>query len=238
MDGLTSQTKVADWLIAAPSRSRIFERFGIDYCCGGGKSLHEACTDKGLDIAQVLEELQSAGEPTDNEEAMDWTNRSATELVEHILEVHHVYLRRELPRLEQMSAKVSEIHGQNHPELSEVKILFDSLKAELGSHMLKEERILFPMIRQLEWTSDAGDFHCGSIRNPIQVMELEHEEAGRALARLRELTGDYTPPADACNTYRALLNGLQELEHDLHQHIHEENNLLFPKVVDLESRLR
>lgn len=237
MNGSSADTSIADWVAENPSRCRIFERLGIDYCCRGKRTLSEACSEKGLNMEEVLQELRTAEAVNGEVESTAWRTRPLAELIQHIEEVHHVYLRRELPRLAEMSAKVIEVHAKNHPELAEIKALFDALKAELESHMMKEERILFPLVRQLEGSPGRPDFHCGSIGNPIQVMEFEHDEAGRALARLRQLSSDYTPPEEACSTYTALMKGLEQLERDLHQHIHEENNILFPKSVELESQL-
>ncbi len=220
-----------------PSRSRIFEQFGIDYCCGGKKPLEEACRDRQLPVSQVVAALTAADQAPAGDE-IDWTRRPMGELADHIVGTHHVYLKHELPRLEYLVRRVLTAHGANHPELSQVEQVFAGLRQELESHMMKEERVLFPMIKQLEHSSVLPDFHCGSVGAPITVMEYEHDNAGQALAHLRTLTRDYTPPPDICNTYRAMLSGLAELETDMHRHIHKENNILFPAAAARERELR
>jgi len=160
-----------------------------------------------------------------------------TELADHIEQVHHTYLKAELPRLDAMTEKVLEVHGESDPRLADVRRAFVGLHQELSSHLMKEEQILFPMIRQLESSSHVPAFHCGSVANPIRQMEYEHDSAGKALAVMRASTDDYRPPEWACNTYRAMLDGLKQLEWDLHQHIHKENNVLFPKAIRREADL-
>lgn len=216
-----------------PARARVFERYGIDYCCGGQTPLETACAAKGLDADQLLHELDAleAGAA----EETDWTSATMGELIDHIVGTHHAYLQGQLPRLLAMAGKVVDVHGERHPELDEVRTVFEELAGELTSHLAKEEQILFPMIKELETAASAPCFHCGTVKNPIRVMEHEHDQAGHALARLRRLTNDYTPPTDACNTYRTLLAGLAELEADLHQHIHKENNILFPRAAAAET---
>ena len=219
-----------------PSRSRVFERYGIDYCCGGKIPLEQACRAKGKDLQQVLDELQQA-DGSDAEAGRDWAAASMTELANHIEQTHHAYLREELPRLDRLVGRIREVHGERHPELVELERVFRDLHDELTAHMMKEEQILFPMIRSMEASDQAQAFHCGSVDNPIRVMEHEHDSAGNALARMSELTGRYTPPEDACNTFRATLSGLADLERDLHIHIHKENNILFPRASRREKEL-
>lgn len=226
---------VGDWVTERPGRSRVFERFGLDYCCGGRRPLGEACADAGLDAAEVLAALRESDAAAGAEPQVDWSLATMSELVGHIVSVHHAYLRRKLPRLAQMNEKVAAAHGERHPEVSQCREVFSALSAELEAHMWKEEQMLFPMIEQLESAASLPHFHCGSLQNPIAVMEDEHDSAGRALRRLRDLTGGYTPPHDACNTYRAWLDGLAELEADLHEHIHKENDILFPRATRRED---
>jgi len=217
-----------------PALSRLFEQAQVDYCCGGQKTLAEACTKRGIDPQAFLKELETfaATEPAPE---VDLTALSLTELVEHIERLHHAYLHTELPRLEAMVTKVAKVHGNKEPRLAQVRDLFLALSAELATHMMKEEQVLFPMIRQLEASVTLPQFHCGSVANPIHRMEFEHDEAGTALAQLRQLTDDYTPPEWACNTYRALLDALAYFEQDMHQHVHKENNVLFPQAIVLEQ---
>ncbi|QDV86197.1 hemerythrin domain-containing protein [Stieleria magnilauensis] len=161
---------------------------------------------------------------------------SLTELADHIETTHHAYLREELPRLDFMTEKVARVHGDKEPRLLKTREAVVALKAELEPHMMKEEKILFPMVRQLEAATERPESHCGSVGNPIRQMEHEHDQAGNALAILNDSTDGYTPPEWACNTYRAMLDSLAQLERDMHQHIHKENNVLFPKAIQLEQR--
>ncbi len=236
MSDLDLTTPVGQYVVERPTRARVFERLGIDYCCGGREPLGRACKKRGLDPRVVVEALEREDAKPSAAEERDWSRASLAELANHIETEHHSYLREELPRLSSMIAKLVEVHGRRHPELLRCRDVFDSLRRELEPHMTREEQVLFPMIRDPEASPTLPDFHCGSLRNPIRVMEHEHDGAALALSRLRELTGDYTPPEDACNTYRATLAGLAELEADLHRHIHKENNILFPRTVAEESR--
>jgi len=235
MPALDIHTTVGQFVVDRPARSRVFQQLGIDFCCGGKKSLDEACRAKGLDPQTVLKTML-AGELTAPANSTSIANLSLTELCDLIENSHHAYLKEELPRLNHMIARVAAVHGERHPWMVQVKTVFESFVDELSSHMMKEEQVLFPMIRAMEsgTTNVAG--HCGgTIANPVAMMEHEHDNAGNALKRMRELTSDYTPPTDACNTFRAALDGLRELEEDMHQHVHKENNVLFPRAIQLES---
>ncbi len=233
MTQIDFESTVGQLVIERPGRARVFERFGIDYCCGGKRALDEACRARQLDPQSVATALRQSDEAAESRDETNWAAEPLDGLIANILDTHHAYLRRELPRLTQLVTKVRDVHGARHPELVEVADVFAGLRAELQAHMMKEEQILFPFISALA-AGDSGPGHCGSVQNPIRVMEHEHDSAGAALARMRELTGDYATPADACNTYRALLGGLADLEADLHLHIHKENNILFPRAVELE----
>ena len=228
-------TSVGQYVVERPSRARVFEQLGIDYCCGGREPLASACEKKGLDPRMVLDAIEREDAKSPVGEPRDWPRVSLTELADHIWLGLVSGLRFELPRLSGLIEKLVETHGGRHSELLQCRQVFDSLRRELEPHMAKEEQILFPMIRDLEASATLPDFHCGSLRNPIRVMEHEHDDAALALSRLRELTASYTPPDDACNTYRAAFAGLAELEADLHRHIHKENNILFPRAVAEES---
>lgn len=232
MTALRPDTHVATLVLEQPSRARVFERFGIDYCCGGKTPLEAACAERGLDVAAVLAALE---EPrADEADDVDWAAAPVAELCAHIVGHHHAYLRDELPPLRQLADKVARVHGANHPELVAVQTTFAALADELEQHMVKEERILFPACVALE-EGAAGGFPFGSVENPIRVMLDDHDEVAAGLARLRELTNAYAPPRDGCNSYRALFARLQTLETDTHRHIHEENNILFPRAVALEA---
>jgi regulator of cell morphogenesis and NO signaling len=219
----------------------VLDSLGIDYCCGGSRSLSEACAAAGVPLVTAIGLLDQADtEPTTAEET-DWSAAYLAALVDHIVEKHHTFLRKELPRLDSLIQRVTAAHGQRHPELLELSHVFAAMASELVSHMLKEEHVLFPAIKRLEARSlhdpaaPSGPFL--GLEQPIKVMEDEHRSAGDALRRIRWLTGDFQPPADACNTYLALMAGLQALEADLHQHIHKENNILFPRASKLQASL-
>jgi regulator of cell morphogenesis and NO signaling len=220
-----------------PALSRIFEELKIDYCCGGNRSLSEICSEKRIPVEHLVDRLAQAVVTSSDASSRNWLNAPLAELCEHIVKTHHDYLRRELPRLEAIIAKVVRAHRVNHPELAEVQEAYAELRGELEPHMMKEECILFPSIWYLETNQRPTDFPFGSLANPIRVMINEHDHAGDAMERLRKLTGDYTPPVGACNTYRVMLEGLSALERDLHEHVHKENSILFPRAVELEDKL-
>jgi regulator of cell morphogenesis and NO signaling len=239
MTTLNTETTVGELVKIRPARARVFEQLKIDYCCGGKLPLAEACVKRGLDANVVLDQLQQAdAEDRERDNALvDADAMGLAELADHIELVHHAYLREELPRLDQMTDRVYRVHGEHEPRLAEVRRAFVALNTELTSHMMKEEQILFPMIRELETATSVPDSHCGSITNPIRQMEAEHDNAGDALEIMNKATDGYRPPDWACNTYRAMLDGLETLEKDMHQHIHKENNVLFPKAARLEAEL-
>lgn len=233
---VTAERSVAELVVERPSRARVFEKLGIDYCCGGKKPLEQACIERDLDFSAVVSELeQEQAAPRQGER--NWASASLTDLCDHIEETHHEYLKEELPRLEFLTAKVAGRHGDKQPALVEVQRVFAGLKAEMDAHMVKEERVLFPLCRQLDVVDQLPAMHCGSVGNPIEVMIREHEHTGDALAQIRALTENYTCPPDACSTYRAMFDALEHLEHDLHEHVHKENNILFPKAIRVERLL-
>ena len=238
---VTAEKTVGEIASQAPAAARVFEKYGIDYCCAGKVLLEQACRERGIAPEELFAELENAAGGSPGEEK-DWTSASLSDLIQHILEIHHAYLKEQLPRLAQIIEKVVAAHGEKHGEsLLPLQTVFRELKDELESHMWKEEIVLFPLIRNLEEAGSAGGplppAHCGSINNPIRVMEHEHEAAGRALSGMRSLTRNYTLPEDACNTYRVLYYELPQLEADLHRHIHLENNILFPRAARLEASL-
>lgn len=241
MGQLDVNSSVADWVLQRPDRSRLFSRLGIDYCCGGHKSLAEACAENGLDgetVVQTLEAAEAMNVAAGAEER-DWREASLAELCDHIEQTHHQYVREQLPRVHGLLDKVIGAHGENHPELWEVKEHFTNLGHELFSHLQKEEGVLFPAIRMLEAgqvTPAALPFR--TVANPIRMMVAEHDAAGEELGAIRRLTHDYQPPADACGSYRAMLDALKGWEEDLHEHIHKENNILFPRAVAFEESHR
>jgi regulator of cell morphogenesis and NO signaling len=230
------QATVGQLVAERPARARVFESLGIDYCCGGKRLLSEVCSEKGLALEAVLRALTEQ-DTAPSEDSTDWSKATLKELIEHIVSTYHVPLRQELPRLHQLANKVASVHGSRHPELKDVRDIFERFRAALESHMDKEEIVLFPMCVQLEQSKRAPIFHCGSIGNPIRMMTFEHDAAGSELSAMRKLTGNYTPPADGCNSYRALLDGLAELEATMHEHVHKENNILFPRAEAIEASL-
>lgn len=229
---------VGDIVTRQPRLSRVFEQVGIDYCCGGKVSLAEACDRRSVNAEDVVKMLESESENSDGRNAVDPAAMTLTELVDHIERAHHAYVKSESPRLRAMAEKVASVHGAHDERLAIVRDTFVGLADEMSSHMMKEELILFPLIRRLASGAETTFGHCGSVAGPINQMEAEHADAGVALARLHSLTDAYTPPEWACNTYRALLDGLRQFELDLHQHVHKENNVLFPRALDLASGCR
>jgi regulator of cell morphogenesis and NO signaling len=223
-----------------PESTRLFESLKIDYCCGGNQPLAQACASVGVDIDEVMEMLAGAGESSE-ESALDFQNAPLPELITHILETHHVFTKSEMDRLQALADKVLNAHGGNHPELIHLNELWLRLCADLKPHMFKEEQILFPYMLALSQAADRtrsvplAPF--GTVNNPIRMMMREHDTAGDILRELRALTDGYKVPDDACISYRTLFEALENFEKDLHQHIHLENNILFPKASALEDAL-
>lgn len=226
-----------------PQTRPVFEKHGIDYCCGGGKCLAEAVGERGLKLTALVGALEEALQAVSSEAKTtdkDWYAAPLAELVSHIVEVHHGYMKTALPRLRSLVPTVLKAHGAHHGDvLRQVQDLFTTVDTELSSHLMKEEQVLFPYIVALETHVREGTPEpqaCfGSAQYPIRQMEHEHESAGQALAKLREVTHDYALPTDACPTFRAMYEELQRMEADLHQHIHLENNILFPRAIAAES---
>lgn len=223
---------VAEILLENPSRATVFEQLRIDYCCGGKQSLLEACAHRGLPVADVVERLNSTAAALTDVPVDAWAERPAADLVAHIVETHHAFVRAELPRLRELSIKVARVHGHRAPETLDLADVIRRMADELESHLGKEEQILFPFIVALEKGSGTPFPTIGA---PISCMEHEHSDAGEALEQIRRLTDNHTPPLDACNTWRVLYHTLAAFERDLHQHIHKENNILFPRALRLEQ---
>ena len=236
MTTLSADITVGEIAADLPVSTRVFEKYGIDFCCGGRISLTEACRQRGLDPAAVLEEVDRSIQTPAAAPEIDWRAASLTSLAGHIVDTHHVFMKAQLPRLEAMLQKILDAHSARHGDvLVPLAATYRAMREELDGHLMKEEMILFPLIRALESGAGPRNFHCGSVQNPIRVMVMEHDSAGDALARMRHLTSGYTPPQDACNTFRAFYFELAAMEADLHRHIHLENNILFPRAVALES---
>ena len=236
----TNTKTVREYALEIPAATRIFEKLGIDYCCGGGKSLVDACTAAGVSMDEVLDSLNAADlNSVSTSAARDWQALSQAELIAHIVDRHHAFTREELVRLEALLAKVSGVHGQNHPELFQIQDQVGKLRGELEPHMLKEESVLFPYIVRMEEAAVANQTlpppPFRTVQNPMRVMMAEHDAAGYILGRMREVSSDYAVPPDGCISYKTLYSALTALEVDLHQHIHLENNIVFPRAVAAED---
>ena len=237
---LAATTTVGEIAAEVPGATREFEKLGIDYCCGGSRSLGEACAALSVPIEEVFRRIQNSLSATRSQADKTWQSEMLADLVAHIKNTHHVFVRQECPRLDALIAKVVGVHGKNHPELLKVQEVFSALEQELHVHLMKEEQVLFPYIVRLEECSIAHEPappSCfGTVANPIRMMFAEHDGAGEALRALRYLTGNYKLPEDACASYRALYEALEGFEADLHQHIHLENNILFPRALAMETK--
>lgn len=230
MKNITTETTVGEIVRAVPARSRIFENLGIDYCCGGKKSLAEACRANGLDTSAVIAKFMALDDAP-HSAAVDPDALSLSELCDHIQEFHHAYLREELPRLDFMTRKVAAVHGDHEARLLELRRVFETFDAEMTAHTKEEDEAIFPAIRTLQTANGKSTPTAVNLKTSFSNLESEHDSAGAALARFRELTDNFTPPEWACNTYRALYDGLAKLEKNTHQHIHKENNVLFPRAL-------
>jgi len=237
---ITGSSTVRDLALEVPGAARVFEKIGIDYCCGGAKPLEEACVTAGVSVQDVVRSLEDAStQPGERVHDRDWQAEPLTALVSHIIQTHHAFDRQELERLEPLLAKLRSVYGQSHPEVVQIERVFSALKQDLLNHMAKEEQVLFPYIVQLQQAIDSGSAKplpfFGTVNNPIRMMMMEHDAAGDMLRNIRELSSNYTPPADTCVTYKTVYESLEELERDLHTHIHLENNLLFPRAIEVEG---
>ncbi len=237
-----SQQKVGEMVASDYRYADVFKKYGIDFCCGGGKSIERVCSEKNVPLNELLEQLQmraTNGGVNSNEDFVHWP---LDKLVSYIEFTHHTYVNENLGLIAQYAAKVEKAHGQHNPEVIEIARLWNELSAELSVHMKKEELMLFPYIKRL-WARSIDSkianitAHFGTVNNPIRVMISEHETAGELMERIAVLSNNYTPPQHACNTYRVLYAKLKEFENDLHKHVHLENNILFPKAIDLEEAI-
>ncbi|MEW6128578.1 MAG: iron-sulfur cluster repair di-iron protein [Acidobacteriota bacterium] len=235
----TLSNTVREVAVKLPGATRIFERLGIDYCCGGNRSLNEACQLAQVSTEEVLSslmELDKNHEPLPNH---NWQQESLIALVDFIVQTHHVFTKQEIERLEKLLISVCKAHAQNHPELLRLNELFKLLAEDLLPHMMKEESVLFPYVKALE--SAQKNHHkppmpfFGTVKNPVRMMMMEHDNVGELLRIMRTMTNNYQVPADACISYQTLYEALPSFEADLHQHIHLENNVLFPRTLELEK---
>jgi regulator of cell morphogenesis and NO signaling len=235
---IAAQSTLRSIALQEPATIRVFERFHLDYCCGGNRPLDDACTQKGLDVNAVLAsltEVANAAEPA----ASDFAHATPTELIRHIIQTHHAYIRSELPRLLPLAERAAAKHGPVRPELRQIERQLNQLAEELLSHLNKEEKILFPYIEALEQSRNDGTNApkaCfDTVGSPIQAMVHEHEAAGALLDNMRAATQNFTPWAEACPTLAGLYHGLDAFERDLHRHVHLENNRLFPLAIAIEE---
>lgn len=213
--------------------ARVFEKYGLDFCCKGKRPLQAALTEKEIGAEVLLTELAEAISLPNT--SSDFTNMSLTELAEYIVRVHHKYVRVNMPDILSYVLRVANKHGERFPYMKEVYILFAALKEEMDQHMVKEEQVLFPRIKLLEMDKEyINQFEF--LANPIDVIEKEHDEAGTIMHQIRVLTNNYEAPATACTTHRLALSSLEAFEHDLHQHVHLENNILFPHAIELYKK--
>jgi len=238
---VTTEKTVRELALENHAATRVFEKLGIDYCCGGNKSLEEACRAAKLPIEHVLDDLEIADQSARASRTdRDWQVEPLAELVAHIKNTHHKYVREEIARLGPLFDKVCSVHGKNHPELLDVRNSFRGLAEELTTHLMKEEVVLFPYIVRMEESIIQHEpvlpSPFGSVANPISMMEHEHDSAGNALRAMRKASSGYLAPAEACVSYKTLYKALAEFETDLHQHIHLENNILFPRAVAMEQK--
>ena len=225
-----------------PGATRVFDSLRLDYCCGGARRLSDVCRDAGLPVEQVLKGIASeASQTSSRAEDAPWTGTRLSELVHHILDRFHVFQTAEMDRIDALSRKVVERHGPTHPEIRRLGSLVREMTGELRPHFHREEQVLFPYILEVERSLDRGAeppfAPFGTVVNPIRVMTGEHEAVGETLAKIRQVTGDYAPPKEACTSWRALYQALQDFDQDLIRHIHIENNVLFPRALDAEDKM-
>jgi regulator of cell morphogenesis and NO signaling len=235
---IEKESKIGEIVAQDFRTAGVFEKYGVDFCCGGKKSINEACSDSGIDSDELINNLMQVNGSRETNNFNSW---EPDFLIDYIINNHHKYVLGALPVITAHTEKVSSKHGEKHPEVIKISGLFAGLKAELESHMQKEERMLFPYIKHLSEIvrlgQDASYPPFGSVENPIKVMETEHETAGKIIAEIYKLSSAYLIPEDACTSYTVLYKELKEFEDDLHVHIHLENNILFPKAVELEKKL-
>ncbi len=235
----TREKTVREMAAENPSSIRVFETFGIDYCCGGKSTLNDACIRANVPLENVLYFLAKAGQHHPVDGGRVWNEAKLSTLADHVVQAHHSYVRREVPRISTLLAKVISRHGDSHPEVNQIEALFTAVSQELFTHMLKEEQVLFPHIAKMESAFLDGQplppAFFGSVAKPIANMLADHDDAGAILSRMRELANGYQPPVGSCPTFRGLYKGLEDFEHDLHQHVHLENNILFTRAVKMET---
>ena len=240
MSELLENARVGDVVASDFRTAAVFQQFGIDFCCGGRRSIADACRGAGVEQEAILHALEALRpEEAAKDDIASWP---LDRLIAHILETHHVYMRESIPVISRYLEKLVSVHGARHPELNRIENAFGQMGRDLGPHLMKEEHVLFPYIAELLAWAEAREggprsSPFGSVGNPIRMMEREHEEVGTEMRLIRELTSDFTPPDDGCATYRVCFSELLRFEQDLHRHVHLENNVLFPRALALEESL-
>jgi regulator of cell morphogenesis and NO signaling len=236
---ITEDSTVAEVVTNNIKSADVFKKHGIDFCCGGGITLKKACEKYNVSFNEIEKELTNSINPTSK--IINYDNWKLDFLTDHIVNIHHAYVQESTAVLLQYAAKVAKVHGNHFTEVLEINSLFIEVAKELAAHMKKEELILFPFIKKLAIANNEGKKlkkpHFGTVNNPIKMMEDEHENAGDIFKKIKKLSNNYTPPLEACNTFKALYAKLEEFEQDLHLHVHLENNILFPKAIALEQKI-
>ena len=235
---MNTQTDFIGDIVAADFRTAaIFKKYGIDFCCKGGRTIEEACSPKSLDKDQIYSDIENL--PKTDGNSIDFNSWPLDLLADYVEKTHHRYVEEKTPVLQQFLDKLCKVHGGAHPELFEIRDLFFASAQDLAAHMKKEELILFPFVKNMVKAKISNEAiqqpHFGTVENPVNMMKHEHTVEGERLRKIADLTNEYTPPADACNTYKVTFAMLQDFENDLHKHIHLENNILFPKSIELEK---
>jgi regulator of cell morphogenesis and NO signaling len=237
---IAATSTVGEVASAVPQATRVFEKYRIDYCCGGRKSISDACSAAGISFHELISAIDQEA-ARDTASSGDYSNLSQRDLIDHIVSTHHSFTREEVMRLEALLRKVVAVYGQRHPELVSVQATFAQLVDDLMPHLMKEETVLFPYVAQVEVAAKdvlpLASPPFITVQNPVRMMMLEHEAAGELLRNLRAITSDYRLPEDACSSFRTLYAALEDFEKDLHQHIHLESNILFPRAIATEAEL-
>ncbi|MBU2602709.1 MAG: iron-sulfur cluster repair di-iron protein [Actinobacteria bacterium] len=225
---ITQETSVGHIATTIPASIDVFERFGVDFCCGGDKPLSEALRGTGVSVGDLLAEIEAAVAALASEQRLheDWSERDPASLADHVERAHHIYLREKLPYVGEKMATVLRVHGELHPELFELGRLLEHLRKEIDAHLETEETVVFPALREIVETGASGT-KGAALEDSLQMLETEHDEVGRLLKAMRGITSNYHPPAGACATYSVLFRELQALEADIHRHVHLENNIMF-----------
>lgn len=242
MNTTLSSLSLAQIVNSNHKAASVFEKYHMDFCCKGKRSLAQACFEQELAVSQVTEDLENILSNNNNSSAIDFDKMNLTQLCDYILQTHHAYVKNEMPQIYVYLEKISSKHGDRHPELYKIFQIFSAVKEEMEGHMKKEELVLFPRIKELQKLTENENaqlqLNIGYLQSPITVMEQEHDHAGNLLNDIRIFSNNYTPPQDACTTYRLSFAALKAFERDLHQHVHLENNILFPKAIEIFKDLQ